>query len=86
MLFLFLIFFFIYFIGEHPKQQKVERPISVNLRTKTTEGITLVEAQLQNTTSEDVLLDTVRFATLPGFVATNMSAGLHTGEIVCFLK
>jgi len=62
---------------------KVERPISVNLRTRKMPGgggpgvedgtsTTLVEAQLQNTTSENVLLDTVRFVPNEGFQATDL--------------
>jgi hypothetical protein len=58
----------------------VERPISVNLRTRNMPntnnysddlGMTLVEAQLQNTTSENVLLDTVRFVSNDGFTAND---------------
>jgi len=66
---------------------RVERPISVNLRTRTrpdqNQNQTLVEAQLQNTTSENVLLDTVRFAPAPGFVAKNLGMEMQAEQHMC---
>ena len=86
---------------------KVEKPISVNLRTRRLPGsstagsdsggngngngnenggTTLVEAQLQNTTSENVLLDTVRFAPSPGFTATNLGIEIQAEDHSCLLN
>ena len=63
---------------------RVERPISVNLRTRTTQkDTTLVEAQLQNTTSENVLLDTVRFVPAAGFQSNNLGIEMKAEDHAC---
>ena len=63
---------------------RVDKPISVNLRTRTRGEMTLVEAQLQNTTSEPVLLDTVKFVPANVFSVTDLGIGMRSDSITSF--
>ena len=63
---------------------RVDKPISVNLRTRTRGEQTLVEAQLQNTTSESVLLDTVKFVPAPLFSSADLGVGMDSDSRTYF--
>ena len=63
---------------------RVDKPISVNLRTRTRGELTLVEAQLQNTTSEPVLLDTVKFVPASVFSVRDLGLGMELNSVTSF--